>query len=39
MWFITQYNTIKNKDIMKFADKWMEVENKLSVVTQTLNGK
>ena len=30
------YSAIKNKDIMKFAGKWMELENIiLSEVTQT----
>ena len=30
------YSATKNKDIMKFADKWMEPENIiLSEVTQT----
>jgi hypothetical protein len=29
------YLVTKNKDIMKFADKWMELENILSEVTQT----
>jgi hypothetical protein len=30
MWFIytiEYYSTIKNKDIMKFAGKWIELEN------------
>ena len=38
MWFIhtTEYDSaIKNKDIMNFAGKWMELENILSEVTQT----
>ena len=29
-WYIyimEYYSAIKNKDIMKFADKWMELEN------------
>lgn len=29
------YSAIKNKDIMKFEGKWMELENILSEVTQT----
>jgi hypothetical protein len=33
---IEYYSAIKNKDIMGFADKWMELENIiLSEVTQT----
>ena len=38
MWFIYMigyYSAIKNKDIMNFADKWMELENILSEVSQT----
>jgi hypothetical protein len=39
MWFIytmEYYSVIKNEDIMKFAGKWMELENTiLSEVTQT----
>ena len=38
MWFIStmEYCTaVKNKDIMSFAGKWMELENILSEVTQT----
>jgi hypothetical protein len=39
MWFIytmEYYSAVKNKDIMKFASKWMELENIiLSEVTQT----
>ena len=32
------YSAIKNKDIMNFADKWMELENMiLSEVTQMQN--
>ena len=32
------YSAIKNKDIMKFADKWMELGNTiLSEVTQPQN--
>jgi hypothetical protein len=31
------YSAIKNKDIMKFSGKWMELENILSEVTQTQN--
>ena len=38
MWYIytmEYYSAIKNKDIMKFAGKWMELENIiLSEVTQ-----
>ena len=41
MWFIytvEYYSAIKNKDIMNFAGKWMELENIiLSEVTQTQN--
>jgi hypothetical protein len=29
------YSAIKNEDILSFAGKWMELENILSVVTQT----
>jgi hypothetical protein len=29
------YTAIKSKDIMNFADKWKELENILSEVTQT----
>lgn len=33
------YSAIKNKDIMNFADKWMELENIIvNEVTQTQNG-
>jgi hypothetical protein len=32
---IGYYSAIKNKDIMNFADKWMELENILSEVSQT----
>ena len=39
MWFIyivEYYSAIKNKDIMSFAGKWMELKNIiLSEVTQT----
>jgi hypothetical protein len=39
MWFIytmEYYSTIKNEDILTFANKWMELENIiLSEVTQT----
>ena len=39
MWFIytmEYYSAIKNKNILSFADKWMELENIiLSEVTQT----
>jgi hypothetical protein len=39
MWFIytmEYYPAIKNKDILKFAGKWMELENIfLSDITQT----
>jgi hypothetical protein len=38
MWFIytvEYYSAIKNKDILTFTDKWMELENTiLSEVTQ-----
>ena len=41
MWFIytmEYYSAIKNKDILCFAGKWMELENIiLSEVTQTQN--
>ena len=34
------YSAAKNNDILKFADKWMEVENHmLSEATHTLKGK
>jgi hypothetical protein len=29
------YSAIKNKDILRVASKWMELENILSEVTQT----
>ena len=32
---VEYYAAIKNKDIMKFAGKWIELENILSEVTQT----
>jgi hypothetical protein len=38
MWFIytMEYcSAIKNKDILNFAVKWIELENILSEVTQT----
>ena len=39
MWFIytvEYYSAIKNKDIMNFAGKWMELENIIqSEITQT----
>ena len=39
MWFIYTmeyyYSAIKNKDIMNFAGKWMELANILSEITQT----
>jgi hypothetical protein len=38
MWFYLHNGklfSIKNKDIINFAGKWMKVENSLSVVTQT----
>jgi hypothetical protein len=37
MWYIyttEYYSLIKNNDFMKFAGKWMELENILSEVTQ-----
>jgi hypothetical protein len=41
MWFIytmEYYTAIKNKDILSFARKWMELENIiLSEITQTQN--
>ena len=43
MWYIytvEYYSAIKNKDIMKFAGKWMEIEMIiLSHVTQTQKDK
>ena len=44
MWYIYTmecYSTVKNSDIMKFADKWMELEKKnhLSEVTQAQKDK
>ena len=33
------YSATKDKDITKFAGKWMELENILSEVTQTQKGK
>ena len=42
MWFIytmEYYSAIKNKDILSFAGKWMELENIiLSEVTQIMHG-
>jgi hypothetical protein len=38
MWYIyttEYYSAIKNNDFMKFAGKWMELENILSEVTQS----
>jgi hypothetical protein len=39
MWYVhtmEYYSTIKNEDILSFADKWMELENIiLSKVTET----
>jgi hypothetical protein len=32
------YSAIKSKDIMKFAGKWMEVENILSEVQKYIHG-
>ena len=41
MWYISTmeyYSAMKNKNIMNFADKWMELENiTLSTVTQSQN--
>jgi hypothetical protein len=40
MWYIyimEYYSTIKNNDFMKFFSKWTELENILSVVTQSQN--
>ena len=37
MWFMytmEYHSAIKNEDIMRFASKWMELENILSEVTQ-----
>jgi len=37
MWYIYSieyYSAMKNNDFMKFAGKWMELENILSEVTQ-----
>ena len=33
------YSAIKNKDIMKFTGKWMELENIMSEVIQTQKDK
>ena len=42
MWFVYKmenYSALKNKSIMKFAGKWMELENIiLSEVSQTQKG-
>ena len=41
MWFmytVEYYSAIKNEDILSFADKWKELENILSEVTQTQKG-
>ena len=38
IWFlytVEYYSAIKNKDIINFAGKWMELKNILSEVTQT----
>jgi hypothetical protein len=38
MWYIytkEYYSPIKNKDIINFIGKWIELENILSEVTQT----
>jgi hypothetical protein len=38
MWYIytmEYYSAIKNNEFMKFLDKWMELENILSEVTQS----
>jgi len=38
MWYIytmEYYSAIKNNDFMKFIDKWMDLENILSEVTQS----
>ena len=32
------YSAIKNEDILNFADKWMELENILSEVSQNQKG-
>jgi hypothetical protein len=32
---VEYYSAIRNEDILSFADKWMELENILSEVTQT----
>jgi hypothetical protein len=33
------YSAIKNKDIMKFTSKWIELENIMSEVIQTQKDK
>ena len=38
MWYIftmDYYSAIKNNEFMKFLDKWMDLENILSEVTQS----
>ena len=40
MWFIyimEYYSDIKNRDIMNFIGKWLELENIMSEVTQRLS--
>ena len=43
MWYIytvEYYTAVKNNDILKFADEWMDLEKTiLSEVTQTQKGK
>ena len=43
MWFLCTmeyYSTVKNNGLMKFAEKWMEIEKKiLSEATQTQKDK
>jgi hypothetical protein len=42
MWYIyimVYYLAVKNNDIVKFTDKWIELENILSEVTQTQKNK
>ena len=34
MYTMEYHSAIKNEDIMRFASKWMELENILSEVTQ-----
>ena len=36
---VKYYSAIKNKDIIKFAGKWVELENILNEITQTQKDK